>query len=255
MGPEPRACVMADASSVRAALSLLGIRPRDARAYEHLGSQGSKDAAGLAQGIGVTRGQAYRSLALLRRLGHVAPEATEPVMYRAIDLSDHAEAARIAEEARTSALEAARAIFLASIVAAQAPPRGARSPERVRRLAGRRAFHRAARRLISTARSSVLISYARCASDVEEIARSDLLEMAARKRTEGVHVSIITSAPSAPGIRDPPSFLIIDGIECIFLSAKPGSLGIASQGGWTNVASLVDVAKMLHDEIRLMNGR
>lgn len=246
---------MADASLVRAALSLLGIRPRDARAYEHLGSQGSQDAAGLARGIGVTRGQAYRSLALLRQHGHVAPEATEPVMYRAIDVSDHAEAARIAEEARTSALEAARDAFLAAISAARAPPRRAQVPEKIRCLAGRRAFHSAARRLISTARSSVLISYARCASEADEIARSELLEVAARKGTEGVHVSIVTSAPSAPGIRDPPAFVIIDGIECIFLSAKQGSLGIASQGGWTNVASLVDVAKMLHDEIRRTNGR
>lgn len=241
-------------SRVQAALGSLGMDPAEARAYEHLAREGPHDAAGVAAALGATRAEAHRILSRLLSRGHVAVVATEPFTYRALGLAEHARAARVAQEDRARAVERAGAVFHATLSSGRAPRQPPEVRWRVRSIAGRHAFHAAARRLVSKARSTVLIAYAPCASAVDERARKGLLDAAARKGAEGILLRVVaprTRASSAPA----PVFFVVDGRECLFLSVHSGALAAARGGCWTSVGPLVALAEALHHEMWLANAR
>lgn len=240
---------MTEALHITRALGLLGMGAVEARAFEHLGATGPQDAAGVALGIHVTRGQAYRALAALVRGGRVVTGGTRPSLYQAVDPADLSELAYAEEAARGRALEAAKVAFRATVASAHAPRAAAHAPWKARRVHGREAFHAAARRLLLKAHTSVLIAYAPGSSAVDAKARASLLAVAERKNAEGVRSRIVTSAPLAHGAQGAPApaFVVIDGKECLFLAADGAPFGAMAQGCWTSAATIVALAGMLHD--------
>ncbi|MEA3201756.1 MAG: hypothetical protein QOE90_3184 [Thermoplasmata archaeon] len=237
-------------ATLRAALAVLGMDARGASIYEHLGATGSQDAASVALGVGISKGQAYRALDQLVRRGQVAVEAAEPARYRAIDLTQQVTLAAVDEDSRAAALAVARVDFRAFISTAQAP-RAHAAEWRFRPVTGRHAFYVAARRLILKARISVLVSHARGRPGPDDRARKLLDAAAEQRRKEGVRVSILTR-PSPTELAGSnanavPTFFIIDAHECLFLSPAANA---GTRATWTNALPLVAIAKMLHDELR-----
>lgn len=144
-----------DGPTTTEAADLLGLQPSDARVLGHLQRHGLRSVAEVARSLGLHRAQAHRSLTRLESRGAVDVMAGRPILYQAVPLGELLQG-RMAElqteQARIASLIAHGAVPVT-------PAAAATEGSGLVRLAGQRAITSAVARIVSQARSSMVVRH------------------------------------------------------------------------------------------------